>query len=359
MVRIMRRVFITGGAGFIGSSLVGSLMKSNNYHVTVMDNLSRGSMGNISEWIGSSNFEFVFADMIDNPGPAEGHDSSLLQKAVDGSEIIFHLAANPDVAIGAENTHIDFQQNIQATYNLLEAIRKSRMRDDQENRPRNRRKKAGKGLIFTSSSTVYGEAAVRPTPENYSPLKPISLYGATKLACEAMISGYCHMFNIPCIIARLANIIGPTNSHGVVYDFVTKLSNHPDFLDILGNGRQNKSYLYIEDCVSALILLSEMMQAGLDHSHLEIFNVGSDDTITVTDIAQIIIDQLSLKREVRILFEDNFEDGRGWKGDVPEFLLDCSKLKNVGWQPKHSNSKDAVTKTCREYQVARPLSRDT
>lgn len=354
----MHRVLITGGAGFIGSSLVRTLMKSNDNYLTVVDNLSRGSMENISKWVGSSNFEFVFSDLIHNPGPSEGYKSSLLQKAVDNSEIIFHLAANPDVAIGAKDTHVDFQQNIHATYNLLEAIRKGRTMDDKGNRSSESSKKL-RGLIFTSSSTVYGEAAVRPTPENYSPLEPISLYGATKLACEAMISGYCHMFNIPCIVARLANIIGPTNSHGVVYDFVTKLSNHPDYLDILGNGHQNKSYLYIDDCISALILLSELMQ-GFDDSHLEIFNVGSDDMITVTEIAQIIINELSLKSEkVRILFKDNFDDGRGWKGDVPEFLLDCSKLKNVGWQPKHSKSKDAVTKTCREYQVARSLGKDT
>jgi UDP-glucose 4-epimerase len=239
---------------------------------------------------------------------------------------------------------------------------------------------------------VYGEADKRPTPENYSPLHPISLYGATKLAGEAIISGYCHMFGIQCVVARLANIIGARNTHSVVYDFITKLSSHPDYLDILGNGLQNKSYLHIDDCISALILLSEGMQANLEnsddhdyneknHEHknssaenkkihhnkdrhqrklpsLEVFNVGSDDTINVLQIAQIVIDKLSLTNDnVRKVFKDDFEGGRGWKGDVPEFWLDCSKLKAAGWTPKHSKSRDAVVQTCSDYLNSNKVKR--
>ena len=243
-----------------------------------------------------------------------------------------------------------------------------------------------KQLIFASSSTVYGEAIVKPTPENYSPLYPISLYGATKLAGEAIVSGYCHMFDIHCIVARLANIIGPTNNHGVVHDFISKLSSRPDYLDILGNGQQNKSYLYIDDCVSALLLLAKKLEEEYDDSnsldknekkgsHLtylntsdrpteiynnrqsyhnqsrfEVFNIGSDDTITVMEIAQIVIDQLSLKRDnVKNIFKNTFEGGRGWIGDVPDFWLDCSKLKGSGWSPKYKKSKDAVIHTCSGY----------
>ena len=356
-------------------------MASKNYHVTVLDNLSRGSKENISSWLVSPNFKFVLADLLDDSNLNQEKKSSL-QQAVDNSDIIFHLAANPDVVVGADNTRIDFQQNVQATYNLLEAIRKSQLNLDQNS---NTNKIKTKQLIFASSSTVYGEADKRPTPENYSPLYPISLYGATKLAGEAIISGYCHMFNIQCTVARLANIIGPRNTHGVVYDFITKLSSHPDYLDILGNGHQNKSYLYIGDCISALILLSERMQANLENSDsddhneknndhqntgsdnkkihknkedshqkkqpsLEVFNVGSDDTINVLQIAQIVIDNLSLTNDnVKKIFKDNFEGGRGWKGDVPEFWLDCSKLKAAGWRPKYGNSRDAVIQTCIEY----------
>jgi UDP-glucose 4-epimerase len=319
IVQVMQRVLITGGAGFIGSSLVNSLMTSRNCNIIVLDNLSRGSLDNISNWVGSPNFEFVQYDMLDY-SIHSNEQESLLQRAVDRSDIIFHLAANSDVVIGAENTCVDFQQNVQVTYNLLEAIRKSKVNLVQKNANLTERKK--KQLIFASSSTVYGEAIVKPTPENYSPLYPISLYGATKLAGEAIVSGYCHMFDIQCIVARLANIIGPTNSHGVVHDFITKLSSHPDYLNILGNGQQNKSYLHIDDCVSALILLSEKLEEDYDDtnsldkngkmnsqptyensndrpigiynnnqsshkkSRFEVFNIGSDDTITVMQIAR-------------------------------------------------------------------------
>ena len=215
----MRRVLVTGGAGFIGSSLVNALMTSRDCNIIVLDNLSRGSLDNISNWIGSPNFEFVQYDMLDYSVPSKEQESPL-QKAVDRSDTIFHLAANPDVKIGSENTRIDFQQNVQVTYNLLESIRKSKVNMIQKNADATQRKK--KHLIFASSSTVYGEVIVKPTPENYSPVYPISLYGATKLAGESIISGYCHMFDIHCIVARLANIIGPTNSHGVVHDFISK-----------------------------------------------------------------------------------------------------------------------------------------
>ena len=376
----MLRVLITGGAGFIGSSLVNSLMTSGNCNIIVLDNLSRGSLDNISRWLGSPDFEFLQYDMLDYSNPLNERES-VLQWAVNRSDIIFHLAANPDVAIGGENSRIDFQQNVQVTYNLLEAIRNSDVTLVQSNAKITERKK--KKLIFASSSTVYGEANLKPTPENYSPLYPISLYGATKLAGEVIISGYCHMFDIQCIVARLANIIGPTNHHGVVHDFITKLSSHPDYLDILGNGQQNKSYLHIEDCVSALLLLAKKMEEdentnSLDkdgnmnsliydnfsdrfnwrfnnkksyqkHSQFQVFNVGSDDTMTVMEIAQIVIDRLSLKRDnVRNVFKNSFEGGRGWKGDVPDFWLDCSKLKTTGWRPKYK-SKDAVIDTCNEY----------
>jgi UDP-glucose 4-epimerase len=371
---------VTGGAGFIGSSLVDALMVSKNYHVTVLDNLSRGSKQNISSWLVSPNFKFALADLLDD-SDLQSETKSTLQQAVDNSDIIFHLAANPDVVLGADNTRIDFQQNVQATYNLLEAIRKSQLNLDQISYTN---KKKTKQLIFASSSTVYGEADKRPTPENYSPLYPISLYGATKLAGEAIISGYCHMFGIECVVARLANIIGARNTHGVIYDFITKLSSHPDYLDILGNGLQNKSYLHIDDCISALILLSERMQANLENSDdnkyneknnyhqnsssenkkihhnrqgyqkkqpsPEVFNVGSDDTINVLQIARIVIDKLSLTSDnVRKIFKDNLEGGRGWKGDVPQFWLDCSKLKAAGWKPKYGKSRDAVIQTCSDY----------
>jgi UDP-glucose 4-epimerase len=367
----MQRVLVTGGAGFIGSSLASALLHSEkNYYVTVLDNLSRGRLENISQLLELPSFEFVNEDLLDYSN-SNGQKASDLQEIVDKSDIIFHLAANPDVEIGTEDTCIDFQQNVQATYNLLESVRKSQLAGDYEN-TRNKKR-----LIFTSSSTVYGRADKRPTPENYSPLYPISLYGSTKLAGEAIISGYCHMFGIYCVVARLANIIGPTSTHGVIYDLIRKLTSHPEFLDILGNGQQDKSYLYIDDCVNALMLLSDWIQTNsgsvnetnervpLENSasesgprynkksyepQFQVFNIGSDDTITVLQIAQIVMEQLSLgSKEVKIVFKNNFEDGRGWKGDVTDFWLDCSKLKDIGWKPKYSRSKNAVLRACEEY----------
>jgi UDP-glucose 4-epimerase len=191
------------------------------------------------------------------------------------------------------------------------------------------------------------------------------------------------MFDIYGIVARLANIIGPRNTHGVIYDFITKLSTHPDILDILGNGQQDKSYLYIDDCINALIMLSDLLQENSesiietqqnvikqqeipavksltgaignqndkksDVTQYDVFNIGSNDTITVMQIAKIVIDQLSLKNEnVKTEFKNSFKDGRGWKGDIPDFWLDCSKLKDIGWKPRYSSS-DAVLRTCKEY----------
>ena len=314
----MNRILVTGGAGFIGSSLVNALMLSKDHRIVVYDNLSTGNRDNTSKWLKSPNFQFMCADML---------DTSSLKKTVDTCDIVCHLAANPFVILGGTNTKIDYEQNLLATYNLLEAMRTS---------------KCCKKIIFASSSTIYGEAETMPTPEKYSPLKPISLYGASKLACEAMISGYCHMFDMSSIVVRLANVIGLINTHGVIYDFITKLKANSKYLDILGNGEQNKSYLHIDDCINGLVQLFGILGKG----KFEIFNMGSDDTITVLEIAEIVINELSLN-SVDKRFVNKF-DGRGWNGDIMEYLLDCSKLKSIGWKPKFQ-SKDAVIKSVREY----------
>jgi UDP-glucose 4-epimerase len=314
----MSKILVTGGAGFIGSSLVSALMQSHDHLIIVFDNLSTGYRTNISNWLNNSNFQFIHADML---------DTSSLKKTVDTCDIVCHLAANPLVALGAIDTKVDYEQNLLATYNLLEAMRKSAH---------------CKKIIFTSSSAIYGEVEKMPTPEKYSPLKPISLYGASKLACEAMISGYCHMFNMSSVVLRLANIIGRVNSHGVIYDFIVKLKANSTYLDILGNGQQNKSYLYIDDCINGLVMLLEV----LADMKFEIFNMGSDDTITVLEIAEIVINELSLSK-VDKRFINKF-DGRGWNGDVKEYLLECSKLKAIGWRAEN-NSRNAVIRCVKEY----------
>lgn len=309
----MKNILVTGGAGFIGSALV-SLLLSKNYNVTVVDHVHTSKIRDLEPFFSLDNFKFSKLDLLDN---------KKLKNVVKEFDVIFHLAANVDVRKGLLDTEIDFLNNIVATRNVLESMRTS---------------KRCKKIIFTSSSVVYGEPSVVPTTENYGPLKPISIYGASKLACEALISGYVGTFGIEAVIFRLANIIGPSSNHGVIFDFIRKLKlSNGKYLEILGDGRQTKSYLYIDDCINALAI-------GLRRfsSKLEIFNVGSNDQIDTNAIAQIIIDQLRV--HPKITHSSQSRDGRGWVGDVKNMLLSMDKLKRIGWKINYS-SKDAVSLT--------------
>jgi UDP-glucose 4-epimerase len=298
-------ILVTGGAGFIGSHLAEKLIQL-GARVTVFDNLSNGSLNNLKVIINNENFEFILGDMLDKKS---------LKKAIKNKDIIFHLAANPEVRLGYSNPEIDFNQNLLATRNLLEALRNE--------------KYSGK-LVFSSTSTVYGEAKIVPTPEDYGPLMPISLYGASKLGCEALIFAYSHLYGFESVIYRLANVVGPRSNHGVVVDFIKKLSINPKKLLILGDGSQTKSYLAVEDCINAFL-------HGIENakSSIEVFNVGSEDTINVKRIASIVIEEMGLKN-VRIGFK-SVKDGRGWMGDVKFMQLDINKLKKLGWSPKYKS----------------------
>ena len=192
-----------------------------------------------------------------------------------------------------------------------------------------------KTVLFTSSSTVYGEASRIPTPEDYAPLKPISVYGSSKLACEALIVGYAYAYGFKAVIYRLANIIGPRSTHGVVYDFVRKLRKNPRELEVLGDGTQTKSYLFIDDCVDAMLVGLEKAE-----SQVEVFNIGSEDQIDVKTIANIVISEMGLKN-VRLRFTGGVNGGRGWVGDVKNMLLETSRIKSRGWMPRH-NSEESV-----------------
>lgn len=306
-------ILITGGAGFIGSALVAFLL-SKNCRVIVADHLADDNLKSLERFFSFKNFEFIGFDLL---------DSKKLTDAVEECDTVFHLAANVDVRKGHLNTELDFLNNIVATRNLLESMRTS---------------DTCKKIVFTSSSVVYGEPNVIPTPETYGPLKPISIYGASKLACEALVSGYVGTFGIDAVIFRLANVVGPSSGHGVIFDFLDKLKrSEGKELEILGDGNQNKSYLYIDDCINALTI-------GLHQfdSRLEIFNVGSDDQVDTNTIAQIIIDELGLNPKIKYLSESN--DGRGWIGDVKNMLLSTDKLKQIGWRINYS-SKDTVSRT--------------
>jgi len=307
----MSRVLVTGGAGFIGSHLVDRLIKEGN-EVIVLDNLSSGKKEFIQHHFNNPNFKFYKVDLLTDE----------INGYFKGVDEVWHLAANADVRKALKDTEVDIKQNILVTYRVLEAMRKNNV----------------KKIIFTSSSTVYGEAKKIPTPENY-PCKPISLYGVSKLACEGLISAYVHTFDLNAVIFRLANIIGHRLTHGVIYDFIQKLKRNPNELEILGDGNQKKSYLYVEDCVNGMIFASRKVK-----SNLEIFNLGSEDWITVKEIAEIVYKELNLNPKLRF-----GESDRGWKGDVPLMLLDISKIKKLGWKPRY-NSKEAVELTVKELK---------
>jgi UDP-glucose 4-epimerase len=310
---------VTGGAGFIGSHLADRLIERGN-ELVVLDNLSTGRKEFLQQHRDNLNFRF--------------HQVDLLTDSIDnyfiGVNEVWHLAANPDVRAALKNTRVDLEQNILVTYRVLEAMRKSDV----------------KKIVFTSTSTVYGEAEQIPTPENYGPLIPISLYGASKLACEGLISAFCHTFKMHAVMFRLANIIGPRSTHGVIYDFVQKLRANPDELKILGDGNQRKSYLYIDDCVEAMLFSRKERQKD----QIDIYNIGSEDWITVKEIAKIVCGKMKVKPRF------NFTGGKkGWMGDVPLMRLDISKIKGLGWAPKY-NSRESVDRVMQETVNVRLLN---
>lgn len=300
-------ILVTGGAGFIGSHLVDELLETCS--VTVLDNFSSGRRDHIAHLTSHPRFTLVEADLF---------DARALENALASKDFVFHLAANPDVKLGAEDTKIHLRQNVLATYSLLEAMRKTNV----------------KRIAFTSTSTVYGEASVVPTPENYGPLKPISLYGASKLACEALISSYCHTFDMQSWIFRFANIVGKRGTHGVLVDFINKLRKNPAELEILGSGEQRKSYLEVKDCVGAMVY-------AVKHStdQTNIFNIGSDDAVNVTEIADVVVESMGLVG-AKYRYTGGF-DGRGWRGDVKVMQLSIDALSSLGWSPGH-NSRESI-----------------
>ena len=313
------KVLVTGGAGFVGSHLVDRLMRMGCF-VRVVDNLSGGSLGNVKSWFDSQGFEFVRGDL---------KDLGVAEEAVDGVEVVFHLAANPEVRVAEVDPSIHFHENLLATFNVLEAMRKSGK---------------AKVIVFLSSSTVYGEPDKLPTPEDYGPLLPISTYGASKLGCEALICAYSRTFGLSGLIFRLANVVGGRSTHGVIVDFVRKLEENAKELEILGDGSQSKSYLHVDDCVDAFFLaLRDFLD---EEKKVEIYNVGSLDRVDVRRIAEIACEEIGVNG-VKFRFTGGVDGGRGWKGDVKTMLLSVDKMLNLGWRPKLS-SEEAVRLCCRE-----------
>ncbi|UCE38369.1 MAG: NAD-dependent epimerase/dehydratase family protein [Thermoplasmata archaeon] len=309
-----KKILITGGAGFIGSHLVDKLVGMGN-EIVVVDNLAAGKIEFLSNCRDKIQIENV------DLGEPEA-----LSPVLEGSDVVVHLAANPMVNIGDDETRLHIDSNIMLTFNLLECMRKNDVST----------------LAFASTSTVYGEPTEVPTPETYGPLIPLSLYAASKLSCEAMISAYCYIYGMRTVMYRFANVIGPRSTHGVIFDFVNKLKANPNALEILGREPgTRKSYIHIADCVGGIVHAFENSQ-----ERVGIFNVGSEDSIDVRTIADIVCKELNLK-DVNYKWTGGVDDGRGWKGDVKTMLLDIDKLKGLGWRPLH-NSSEAVGLTAKE-----------
>ena len=303
-------ILVAGGAGFIGSHLCDALLSKNNT-VIVADKLIMGSK-NIEHLSQNTNFKFYEMELANQ----DNVDKLFAENKID---IVYHMAANSDIQKSANDTSIDFNDTLLTTRVLLESMRKNNV----------------KNIFFASTSAVYGEMPDIVLNEETGGLKPVSYYGGAKLASEALISSYVSMCDMNAVIFRFPNVIGPRLTHGVVYDFVKKLRNNPKELEILGNGTQCKPYIYVTDLVNAIVKLTEQFEPGVDVFNISVMSEGT----SVTHIAEIVVDVLGLSD-----VEFKYTGGdRGWKGDVPRFKYDISKVLATGWKPEYT-SDEAVRK---------------
>jgi UDP-glucose 4-epimerase len=298
----LQTIFITGAAGFIGSSLADRLLAEGK-RVVGWDNFSTGQERFLEEALGHPNFKFVRGDNL---------DLGTLTDAMKGCHTVFHLAANADVRFGLNHPRKDFEQNTTATFNVLEAMRANGI----------------KTIAFSSTGSVYGEANVIPTPEDHPFPIQTSLYAASKLAGEGMIHAYCEGYGFEGYVFRFVSILGERYTHGHVFDFYRQLTEHPDHLKVLGDGTQRKSYLYVQDCLAAML---HVMDAGLARKAkhgVEVFNLGTDHYVQVNDSIRFICSALGLQPRLE------YNGGeRGWIGDNPFIFLDTKKIRATGWKP--------------------------
>jgi len=289
--------FITGGAGFVGSHFVDKLIAKKK-NVTVYDNLILGKKDNIKKYFNVKKFTFINADIL---------SLTKLTKSMRGADVVIHLAANSDIIKSSKDPNIDLKNGTIGTYNILEAMRKNKI----------------KKIIFTSSSVIYGEVKKLPINENLGPLFPISFYGASKLASEALISAYCHNYNIQSWIFRFGNVIGPKVTHGVVMDFYNKLKINNKKLTILGDGNQQKPYILVDDIVDGILFALNKAKKKVNY-----FNLGTKGSTKVKKITKEVLKYMNLKK-VKIIYSGG---KRGWPGDVTKVRLDNSKIKKLGYK---------------------------
>jgi UDP-glucose 4-epimerase len=297
----MEKVFVTGAAGFIGSNLVDRLL-ADGKHVVGWDNFSTGQNKFIAGALKNKRFKLVKGDNLKLPA---------LTKAMAGCDTVFHLAANADVRFGLEHPAKDLQQNTVATFNVLEAMRANGVRR----------------IAFSSTGSVYGEAERIPTPEDAPFPIQTSLYAASKISGEGMISSYCEGFKFEGYLFRFVSILGERYTHGHVFDFYQQLLEHPDQLKVLGDGTQRKSYLYVQDCLSAMLHVMQLGTAAKARHGVEVYNLGTDEYVQVNDSIQFICGALGLKPKLE------YSGGkRGWVGDNPFIFLDTKKIQGTGWK---------------------------
>ena len=305
------RALVTGGAGFIGSHLVDRLVARGD-KVRVVDNLSSGVLDFIKDHIENGKVEFSNTDL---------KDLDALKPLMHGVDIVYHLAANPDIRLGTRITDTDLNEGTIATYNVLESMRLAGV----------------KKIAFASSSVVYGEDAPMPTPEDHGPCLPISLYGASKQAGEGLIGAWVGTFGLQAWIFRFANIIGERGTHGVIFDFIHKLKKDPSRLEVLGNGLQEKSYMEVGDCVDAMLHVISNTNESIN-----LYNLGSNDTCSVRNIAAIVVKETGCT-DASIEYTGG---DRGWAGDIPKAMLAINRLIDLGFKVNY-DSEEAVAHTAR------------
>ena len=298
----MEKIFITGAAGFIGSSLVDRLLAEGKT-VVGWDNLATGQMRFLEKALTNPRFQFIQGDNLDLPA---------LTRAMAGCDTVFHLAANADVRFGLEHPSKDLQQNTVATFNVLEAMRAAGPRR----------------IAFSSTGSVYGEAQVIPTPEDAPFPVQTSLYASSKLAGEGMIASYCEGFQFEGYLFRFVSILGERYTHGHVFDFYRQLLEHPDHLKVLGDGTQRKSYLYVQDCLSAMLHVMNQGTARQAPHRVEVYNLGTPEYVRVNDSIAFICRSLGLQPRI-----DYSGGSRGWVGDNPFIFLETKKVQATGWKP--------------------------
>ena len=294
----MTSYFITGAAGFIGSHLTDRLL-ADGHNVIGYDNLSTGRKRFLESAFASPNFRFVEGDLL---------DKAALNLAMQGADFVFHLAANADVRFGTEHPERDLEQNTVATFNVLEAMRAN----------------GCKRIGFSSTGSIYGEPEIFPTPEDAPFPLQTSLYGASKLAAESMIQAYCEGFGFQGYIFRFVSILGERYTHGHVFDFYNKLAHDPSRLHVLGDGKQRKSYLYVQDCIDAMLLAIRVL-----NNKVHVLNLGTDEASRVNDSIAWISERMRVQPALTYAGGE-----RGWIGDSPFILLDTRRIRALGWKPK-------------------------